>query len=52
MDGYNGDAISDTEWFFAEMEDRDDEIFDNNICPVCGGDSVVNGQCQKCFTEL
>lgn len=51
MDGYNGDAISDTELFFAEMEDRDDES-DDNICPFCGSNNIKDGQCLICFCEL
>ena len=33
---YNGDSISETEWFHAEMEDAENDVDDSLRCPNCG----------------
>ena len=49
MDGYNGEAISETEWF--EAEDADNHEGDEAIgnCPRCGAFVYIDmGFCGKC----
>lgn len=49
---YDGDAISDSEWFAAECEDRDDDD-EPNICYGCGAECSDEHccECQEDGTE-
>ena len=53
MDGYNGDVMSDSEWFAADDRDEEEEI---QLCPCCGEYYCLpacgyDRMCVKCFGE-